>query len=140
MRVIERNGKKEIYDPIRKKYVVLTPEEQVRQFVIGFLCTQCQVPAGYISVETGLQVYGNFFRTDLRVRNKKGEAVLLVECKRPSVALDQEVLEQAMRYHIATQERFVIITNGAAFKCLERSPEGDWRSWERYPSWEEMCR
>ena len=71
MRVVEKNGKKEVYDPIRKKYVLLTPEEQVRQFVIEFLMEQCDVPAGYISVETGLKVYGNFCRTDLRVYNKR---------------------------------------------------------------------
>lgn len=138
MRVIERNGRKEVYDPVRGKYVALTPEEQVRQFVIGFLREQCLVPAGYISVETGVKVYENFFRTDLRVRNKRNEPVMLVECKRPSVELDDVVLEQAMRYHLATRERFVAITNGRDFRCYERLPSGAWRSWNRYPSWDEM--
>ena len=138
MRVIEKDGRKEVYDPVRKKYVVLTPEENVRQFVIGFLRENCQVPVGYISVETGLKVYGNAFRTDLRVRNRRNEPVLLVECKRPSVPLSEEVLEQAMRYHLATQERFVVITNGCAFKCYERLSTGEWQAWERYPVWEEM--
>ncbi|MDE5575380.1 MAG: type I restriction enzyme HsdR N-terminal domain-containing protein [Bacteroidales bacterium] len=110
----------------------------MRQFVIGFLRENCQVPVGYISVETGLKVYGNAFRTDLRVRNRRNEPVLLVECKRPSVPLSEEVLEQAMRYHLATQERFVVITNGCAFKCYERLSTGEWQAWERYPVWEEM--
>lgn len=138
MRVVEKNGKKEVYDPIRKKYVLLTPEEQVRQFVIEFLMEQCDVPAGYISVETGLKVYGNFCRTDLRVYNKRQEPVLLIECKQPAVELDAEVLEQAMRYHLAGKERFVLLTNGHSFRCYERLSSGEWKEWNCYPDWEEM--
>lgn len=137
MRIIEKNGKREVYDPVRKKYVTLTPEEGVRQFVIEFLQGRCGIPAGYISVERGLRVYRNFFRTDLQVRNRRNVPALLVECKRPSVPLDEQVLEQAMRYHIATQERFVVITNGGDFKCYERFAEG-WRERERYPDWQEL--
>lgn len=137
MRIIEKNGRREVYDPVRKKYVALTPEEGVRQFVIVFLQEQCQVPLGYISVERGLKVYENSFRTDLQVRNKRNEAVLLVECKRPSVPLSEEVLEQVMRYHIASGERYVVITNGIDFKCFERVAEA-WKGRERYPDWVEL--
>lgn len=138
MRIIERNGKKEVYDPVRKKYVAFTPEEQVRQFVIEFLHQRCGIPLVYMLVETGIRVHGNFFRTDLQVRNKKNEPALLVECKRPEVALDNKVVEQAMRYRLSSLERFVAITNGMEFRCFERLPDATWRPLERYPDWNEL--
>ncbi len=132
--------KKEVFDPIRKKYVLLTPEEEVRQFVIAFLQAQCGVPAGHIAVETGLQLYHRQFRTDLKVSDRQGKNVMVIECKRPTVALSQEVWEQAMRYNIYQKERFVLITNGKGFICRERPREegGSWREWKRYPDWKEL--
>ena len=73
------DGKKEVFDPIRKKYVLLTPEEEVRQFVIGFLQMQCGVPAGHIAVETGLKLYNKQFRTDLKVSDRPGKTVMIIE-------------------------------------------------------------
>lgn len=138
MRIIERNGRKEVYDPVRKKYVAFTPEERVRQFVIEFLHQQCAVPLVYMAVETGIRVHGHFFRTDLQVSNRQKIPVLLVECKRPEVALDNHVIEQVMRYRLNAQERFVAITNGPEFKCFERLENGLWKPWERYPDWKEL--
>lgn len=133
----EKGEKKRIFDPVRRKWVVLTPEEEVRQFVIRFLREECAVPLGYISSEIPLRLYGKDFRCDLSVSNRKGEAVMLIECKRPTVALGDEVLEQAMRYNIKMQERFVVITNGMDFRCFERCGSG-WRQWERFPAWSEL--
>lgn len=139
---METNGKRKIYDPVRKKQVVLTPEEEVRQFVIRFLRQQCAIPLGYISCEVPIRVYRKDFRYDLAVRNRKGRAALLVECKRPSVPLEQAVWEQAMRYNLSLAERFVAITNGREFRCFERvqdaSGRAAWREWPRFPSWQEL--
>lgn len=136
------DGKKEVFDPIRKKYVLLTPEEGVRQFVIAFLQSQCGVPAGHIAVETGLKLYDRPFRTDLRISNRQGKSVMVIECKRPTVALTQDVMEQAMRYNMLQKERFVLITNGKGFLCWERPQKETehWREWGRYPDWAELNR
>lgn len=129
--------KGKVFDPVRRKFVVLTPEEEVRQFVIRFLREACSVPLGYISCEASLHLYGMDFRYDLSVRNRKGEPVMLIECKRPSIPLGNKVLEQAMRYNIKLQERFVVITNGTDFRCFEHF--GDcWKLWDRFPLWSEL--
>ena len=134
------DGKKEVFDPIRKKYVLLTPEEEVRQFVIGFLQMQCGVPAGHIAVETGLKLYNKQFRTDLKVSDRQGKTVMIIECKRPTIALSQNVWEQVLRYNLHGRERFVLITNGKSFLCYERQTGegGTWRQWGRYPDWNEL--
>lgn len=136
-----------VFDPVRKKRIVLTPEEEVRQFVIRFLQEHCKVPLGYIGSELPIKLYQRELRCDLAVRNRRGEVVMLIECKRPSVPLDEKVLEQAMRYNLLHKERFVVITNGLDFRCWERfggnvpgegTTEVRWREWERYPDWEEL--
>lgn len=133
---------KTIFDPVRRKHVARTPEEEVRQFVIRYLTDHCQIPLGYISVETGFHVFEKFCRSDIQVRNRKGEAVMLIECKRPSVSLNDGVLEQAMRYNLHLQERYIIITNGLEFRCFEHHPdsssENRWIEKDRYPQWSEI--
>lgn len=130
-------GKQEIYDLIRKKYVSLTPEEKVRQFVINFLNKECKIPLEFIGVEGTLTVYNRQFRTDLRVFNTKIEPILLIECKRPEVELNDVVLEQAMKYRIQAKERFLLITNGLDFKCFE-FVEDNVKLLERFPTWDEI--
>lgn len=135
---------KTIFDPVRRKYVARTPEEEVRQYVIRFLTQQCGVPLGYICVETGMQLFEVYRRTDIQVKNRHGVSVLLIECKRPSVRLDSSVLEQAMRYNLRSRERFVIITNGPDFRCFERNQLTEtgtmnpWTEIYRYPDWDEI--
>lgn len=132
---------RKIYDPIRKKMVVKTPEEEVRQFVIRFLQENCRIPAGYISVESPLEIFQVSFRSDIQVRNRNGKTVLLIECKRPSVVLNGKVLEQAMRYSLVGHERFIVITNGIDFRCFERRygmQEEQWSERDCYPDWNEL--
>jgi len=108
----DRQGKLLIFDPVRKKYVAFTPEEWVRQHVIRFLVSQKKVPAMLIKVECELQLYKTRKRFDLAVFDRNGNALLLVECKAPSVNLSQEVLDQAARYNLAMKVRFLMLTNG----------------------------
>ncbi|MEG1498052.1 MAG: type I restriction enzyme HsdR N-terminal domain-containing protein [Bacteroidales bacterium] len=137
-------GKKEVFDPVRKKYVVLTPEEEVRQYFIAFLQEQCLVPLGSISVERDLKLYKRSFRTDIKVYNKKGQGVMLVECKRPSVKLDDTVKVQISKYHLAGKERYLVITNGMEFLAweVEEKKEGEegqkTKALEKIPVWEEL--
>lgn len=133
--------KAQVYDPVRKKYVALTPEERVRQFVIRFLHTECGVPLGHISVENPMQLYERNFRTDLQVRDRQGEAVMVIECKRPEIPLDEKVLDQAMRYNLGGREKFVAVTNGMEFKCYAAGMQDGKRIWveqDRFPNWSEL--
>ncbi len=139
MDVNKEKRRARIYDPVRKRYVEATPEEQVRQFVIRFLYRECGIPLGHISVEASMQLYGRQFRTDIQVRDRKGKSVLVVECKRPSVPLDDTVLAQAMKYHLKEEEKFIVITNGREFRSYMGENRGGARIWselDRFPDWE----
>ena len=103
---------KEFFDPIRKKWVVATPEEEVRQQFIQFLLTVKQIPASHLSVEREISVNGLSRRYDLVVFNQEGKPWIVVECKAPHVKLTQEVMEQAGRYNKTLRAPIIGITNG----------------------------
>jgi len=101
-----------IYDRIRKKYVKLTPEEWVRQHVLNYLLNECRLPLIRIAVEKQLKVHSTLKRFDVVVFGKSVQPYLLVECKAPTVAIDQNVFEQAIRYNLNLQVPYLWLTNG----------------------------
>jgi hypothetical protein len=105
-------GKTEILDRIRKKYVACTDEEKVRQMTILYLNETLNVPMSSIAVETALKVNGLSKRTDLVVCNAQCKPALIVECKAPSVKIDQAVFEQIARYNLTLQVNYLMVTNG----------------------------
>jgi type I site-specific restriction endonuclease len=109
-RVIANN--KEFFDPIRKKWVPATPEEEVRQQFIQFLLTVKNIPASHLSVEREITVNGLSRRYDLVVFDEEGKPWMVVECKAPHVKLTQEVMEQAGRYNKTLRAPIIGITNG----------------------------
>jgi len=110
---LRRQGQKNyIFDRIRKKYVVLTPEEWVRQHVVFWLLDDYGVPEGWIALERGITVNGLRRRTDVLVLNREAVPVILVECKAPHVPVSQAVAEQALRYNMETGVRYLWLTNG----------------------------
>jgi hypothetical protein len=106
-----------IFDPIRKKYVALTPEEQVRQKFIGFLLRERNFPAGLMMVEHALKVNGMIRRCDIVACGRSGAPLLLVECKAPGVSIGNDTFAQAARYNIALRVPYLAITNGASSYC-----------------------
>jgi hypothetical protein len=110
--IVEKDGRLSIFDPVRKKYVALTPEEWVRQHVIRFLVQEKQVPVSLISVEVEIRLYNTLKRFDLAVSDRNGHALFVVECKAPAVPLTQAVLDQAVRYNMAMKAPFLMLTNG----------------------------
>jgi hypothetical protein len=107
-----------IFDIIRKKYVVLTPEEWVRQHVLKFLLEEKNYPASLIAVEKQLKLHTRTKRTDIVVYNTQGTPELLIECKAPSVKITQAAFDQIARYNITTKARYLMVTNGLAhFFC-----------------------
>lgn len=110
----EREGKTEVFDPIRKKWLVLTPEERVRQQLILFLLNMKKIPASHISVERAITVNGLTKRYDLVVFGQDKNPQMVIECKAPHVELTQEVIEQAGRYNKTLRAPILGVTNGSA--------------------------
>lgn len=111
-RILDKAGRLAIFDPVRKKYVALTPEEWVRQHVIQYLYREKQVPISLIRAESEIRLYKTRKRFDLAVFDRNGKALLVVECKSPSIAVTQDVLDQAARYNITLKVGFLMLTNG----------------------------
>lgn len=102
----------QIFDPVRKKNVERTPEEEVRQGVISNLMGFMEVPATHIAVEHGFKFNGLQYRADIIVYDKALSPVLLVECKAPSVKLSDSVIDQVIRYNMVLNVPYIMITNG----------------------------
>lgn len=101
-----------IFDPIRKKFVVLTPEEWVRQHVVAYLIDCKNYPKSLINVEKLLKVGGLAKRYDVVVFKNDGSIRLLVECKAPEVTISQPVFDQIARYNLAADADLLWVTNG----------------------------
>ncbi|MDM9631649.1 type I restriction enzyme HsdR N-terminal domain-containing protein [Robiginitalea aurantiaca] len=107
-----RENKALIFDIIRKKYVVLTPEEWVRQHCLHFLLKSKKYPSGLALVERRLKVGDLDKRMDIAICNRAGKIELLVECKAPEINLDQKVFDQIARYNWEARADFLMVTNG----------------------------
>lgn len=113
----ERNGKTTIWDRTRKKYIILSPEEWVRQNFVEFLIQEKHFLRNLIKIETGLKVLKTFKRTDVLCYNKSGKPILLVECKAPEIKINQHTFDQIARYNISLQVPYLIVTNGMNHYC-----------------------
>ncbi|OAB78611.1 type I restriction enzyme HsdR N-terminal domain-containing protein [Cochleicola gelatinilyticus] len=101
-----------IFDVIRKKFVVLTPEEWVRQHTLQFLLSEKKYPASLINVEKQLQLHNTIKRYDIVVYNNDGSIHLIVECKRPKVSITQHTFDQIARYNLTLDATYLMVTNG----------------------------
>jgi hypothetical protein len=106
-----------IFDVIRKKYVVLTPEEWVRQNFLQYLIREKKFPALLISVEAGLKYNQLQKRMDVLVYDKQGSPYLMVECKAPEVKITQDVFDQIARYNLVFKVKYLVVTNGIHHFC-----------------------
>lgn len=130
-----------VFDPLRRKEVALTPEEQVRQWCIKVLSDDLGVPLHMMMSEAGFKLGDKQFRADILVYDRKARPLAVVECKRPEVEMSKEVLDQAIRYNMVLNVRYVIITNGRqTFACSRTEDQGDVRYVfiDKVPSYAEM--
>jgi hypothetical protein len=102
-----------IFDPLRKKWLLLTPEEWVRQNFVQYLVKVKNYPADLIAQEKVLQLGELKKRFDILVYDKQHRPWMMIECKAPEIKLNEGVLQQLLRYHISIPVGFLIITNGA---------------------------
>ena len=109
----------QIFDAIRKKYVVLTPEEWVRQNFLQFLIQNKNFPSSLIAVEIALKYNQLQKRADVLVYDKTGAPFLMVECKAPEVKITQDVFDQIARYNMSFKVKYLVITNGLNHFCCQ---------------------
>ena len=110
---IKRNGDVlQIFDIIRKKWVVLQPEEWVRQHVIWYLIEEKGYPASLIAIEKSLLVNKLQKRFDIVLHNNIGKPLIIVECKAPGIKISEDTLHQALRYNSIIRAPYIMLTNG----------------------------
>ncbi len=112
LKIIEKEGKSFVYDPLRKKYFILTPEEEVRQKLVWYLINVKNIPLGLIAVERALKINGMLKRFDIVVYNSSGNPELAIECKAPSIKLTQKTLQQLAIYNLHLKAEYLMVSNG----------------------------
>ena len=101
-----------IFDEIRKKFIILTPEEWVRQHTVQFLLQDKNYPKSYLNVEKILKINELSKRYDIVVFQPNGAIFLLIECKAPEVNITQKTFDQIARYNLTLKAKYLMVTNG----------------------------
>lgn len=113
-----------IFDVIRKKNILLTPEEWVRQHIIHYLHKNLGYPKGLLKVESGVMYNARMKRSDIIIYDRKGSPSILVECKAPSVKINQSTVEQAAMYNRTLNASVIILTNGVVHYTFKLDDKG----------------
>ncbi len=111
-RLRQQGTQKYLLDPLRRRWVRLTPEEWVRQHLAQYLVQALRCPPSLVALEAAFTDQGMVRRADLVVYNRQGRPLLLAECKAPTVPITQEVVEQAGRYNRVIGAPYLVVTNG----------------------------
>ena len=124
----EEAGNYFIFDEIRKKFILLTPEEWVRQHVVQYLIHEKKYPRSLIKLEGGLKLNSLQKRTDILFFNSDGKKTLLVECKAPHIPITQETFDQIARYNFIHRVKWLMVSNGLKhFYCEIDIENGTYR-------------
>jgi type I site-specific restriction-modification system R (restriction) subunit len=131
--------RKYIFDSFRKKYVLLTAEENVRQHFAHFLAGNLNYPSGRIGLEVSLKNSSIERRCDIVVYSSNLKPILIIECKAASIEINEAVFDQIVRYHMVLQSPFIAVTNGKRHFCCKLDNEtGKWEFLNSFPSYEEI--
>jgi len=134
LRVRKEEDKRLIFDPVRKKWLVLQPEEMVRQLMVCYLLEEKGYRKNRMSAERGLSIHQLQGRFDLLVYDQEVAPYLLVECKAPKVPVSQSVFEQAAWYNTSLQVPYLMVTNGLeAYCCAIDYEQKDYRYLQEVP-------
>lgn len=139
LKTLEEGGRTLVFDRFRKCYVVLTPEERVRQHFLNWLVGHLGYPAGLLAVETSLK-YGQMRkRADAMVYSKTGRPLMIIECKAPHVELTQDVFDQIARYNFRFRVDYLAVTNGLKhFCCRQNADRETWTFLGQFPGFSEL--
>ena len=134
-RIKNEAGKEFIFDALRKKWLLLTQEEWVRQNFVQYLIHVLNYPASLIALEKEITLGELKKRFDILVYNKDHQPWMIVECKGADIKLSDETLQQALRYNISVPAEFLIITNGH-YSFGWQKKEGQLNSLDELPAWD----
>ncbi len=125
-----------IFDIIRKKNILLTPEEWVRQHMLHYLHKDLGYPKGLLKVESGVTYNGRMKRSDLVIYDNEGKPNILVECKAPTVKIDQSTLEQVAMYNRTLNASIIVLTNGLTHYTFRIGVKGELLNLAEIPKFE----
>jgi len=116
-------GTTQVFDQVRKKYLVLTPEEWVRQHFIHYLNQEKNYPLGMMGVERMIKYNGMQTRADIVLYTTDGKPNMIVECKAPNIKITQDAFNQIAKYNFKLQVPFLVVTNGIQHFCCQMDYE-----------------
>ncbi len=112
LKIVRKENKTLVFDPLRRKYVVLQPEEMVRQLFIQYLIQELKIPKKHIAVERQISINGKLYRFDILVFDKTGQPKMIVECKSHKVDITEGTAIQASKYNLDLKAEYLCLTNG----------------------------
>lgn len=136
LRLKKEEGKTFVFDPVRKKWLVLTPEEHVRQYLLQYFIKKLQYPTSLIAVEKKIQCGNMDKRFDIVVYNRRHQPWLLTECKAPDVPVNETTLQQLLNYQRNLQCRYWIVSNGPATFCADARNVNDIKWLQDLPAYD----
>ena len=119
IKINEKDGKRMIFDFLRRKYVALTPEEWVRQHFVHFLIEHKGYPKGLIGNEIELQIGAKRLRCDSILYNKMAQPQMIIEYKAPTIPIQQKVFQQISTYNLLLKVDYLIVSNGIQHYCCK---------------------
>jgi hypothetical protein len=134
-RIKKESNKEFIFDALRKKWLLLTPEEWVRQNFVQYLIIEKNYPATIIAIEKEIQLGELKKRFDVVVYDSNHQPWMMIECKAAEIKLDESVLQQILRYNISMPVPFIVITNGNHTYGWQKK-DNDLYLIEELPDWE----
>jgi hypothetical protein len=133
-RIKKEDGKEFIFDALRKKWLLLTPEEWVRQNFVQYLIQTKNYPSSLIALEKEIQLGELKKRFDILVYDNDHQPWMMIECKGGEIKLDDAVLQQVLRYNISVPVKYIVITNGSYTYPWQKESDG-LRSIDEIPEW-----
>lgn len=135
-RIFLKNGEKYIYDIIRNKPILLIPEEWVRQHMIHYLIKGLGYPKGLVKVESGVVYNERIKRSDIVVYSNEAKPQILIECKAPTVKINQSTFEQVAMYNRTLNASIIILTNGLIHYTFKLGANGELINLNEIPRFE----
>ncbi len=117
--IAQRNGRPTVFDPLRRRFVALTPEEWVRQHFVNYLVQHLHYPAGLMANEVELTVGDKHLRCDTLLYNKEMQPQMIIEYKAPHIALSQKVFDQITAYNLLLHVDYLVVSNGMEHLCCQ---------------------
>ena len=139
LKLRKENDFQQVFDPIRKKWVALTPEERVRQTFIGWLIKDRKYPSGRFANEISLNLNGHRRRCDTVVYDASAKPIAIIEYKSPEVAITKHTFDQIGRYNLVLSTPFLIVSNGLTHYCCLITEKG-YRFLNDIPSYEDLLK